>query len=87
VSLTEDFFDPLRACCAVADIGATREDFGQGEAQSGAMRWRDIAVAICLVLLVLPVVVLIKLAALIFRFRLGSRKVLYARVRRQPLGI
>jgi len=31
------------------------------------MRWRDIAVAISLVLLVLPLVVLIKLAALIFR--------------------
>jgi hypothetical protein len=68
VSLTEDFFDPLRACCAGPEIGATREDvFAQNESQSGAMRWRDIAVAISLVLLVLPIVVMIKLAALIFR--------------------
>ena len=67
MSLTEGFFDPLRACCALPDSGATPEDFVRDEAQSGAMRWRDIAVAISLVLLVLPLVVLIKLAALIFR--------------------
>lgn len=67
VSLTEDFFDPLRVCCAIPDFRGTAPGLVQGEAQTRAMRRRDIAAAISLLVLVLPVIALVRLAALAFR--------------------